>query len=274
MRSQGSAFAAMDSMMDPISMPDPFGRSGRGLGLGNDGIFRQMDDLMASVMAGGDVPNGGSYSSKTMMYSAKRGADGNMQTERFTSSTVGVPQRSIRETQQAYSNSEKGIDKMALERQLGDQGRKVVKERSRRSGEERDTHMFRGMTEEHAPRFDERWQTDAAPYLPSHNMRESRQLQSGGYVSQSLKDGGPRDRGFPSRASDISSTASSYAPSELSIGMQRGHGGGCRGNDKGSHVNGAGGARRNCARPSSDSSQVGALLRHDDVGHYNSSHRR
>merc|ERR1719478_1465791 len=100
---------------------------------------------MAKVSAGDGLLGGGSYSSKTMMYSAKRGSDGNMHSERFTSSTVGVPQRSIRETQQAYSNSETGIDKMALERQIGRQGRKVVKERSSKTGEERDTQMFRGM---------------------------------------------------------------------------------------------------------------------------------
>merc|ERR1712100_130155 len=122
---------------------------------------------------------------------------------------------------------------------------------------------------EHAPRFDERWQTEAAPYLPSHNMHQSRQLQSGGYGSRSLKDGGPRDRGYPSRASDTSSIASSYAPSELSMDVQRRHGVGGR-----SYANETAGARRNHARPSSDSSQVGSLLRHDDVGRHNSSHRR
>merc|ERR1711903_423511 len=110
----------MDEMMNR-SMAMPFGP---GAGFASDGLFRQMDNMIKDSMAGG----GGSYSSKTMMYSAKRGSDGNMHSERFTSSTVGVPQRSIRETQQAYSNTATGVDKMALERQLGHQGRKVVKE--------------------------------------------------------------------------------------------------------------------------------------------------
>merc|ERR1712194_526220 len=103
---------------------------------------------MAGISRGDGA--GGAYSCKTMMYSAKRGADGNMQSEKFTSSTVGNAERKLRETQQAYSNSEKAIDKMSLERQIGDQGRKTVKERCRRSGEERHTDLFRGMNEEHA----------------------------------------------------------------------------------------------------------------------------
>merc|ERR1719313_1976083 len=135
-----------------------------------------MDDLMAKAMAGDSLPGGGSYASKTMMYSAKRGADGNMHSERFTSSTVGVPHRSIRETQQAYSNSQTGVDKMALEREIGEQGRKMVKERSRKSGEERDTQMLRGMTEANAHCFDQRWQKEAAPYIPSHGTNRSRHL--------------------------------------------------------------------------------------------------
>lgn len=266
-QSRAPAFAAMDEMMNrSMPFPDAFGQMGPfGGGHAGDTLFRQMDDIMATVKAGGSLPGGGSYSSKTMMYSSKRGSDGNVHSERFTSSTVGVPQRSIRETQQAYSNSATGIDKMALERQLGEQGRKVVKERSRRSGEERDTQMFRGMTEEHAPRFEERWHTEAAPYIPSHNMNRSKPLTSGGLGAQSL-DHRPACRGgYPSRASDTCSTASSYAPSEVGDMPRRGA--------LGPESRGSAGSRQNHVRPSSDSSQVGSLLRHEDMRSNASQHR-
>merc|ERR1711879_506834 len=71
------------------------------------------------------------------------------------------------EVQQAYSNSLSGIDKMSLERQMQDRGRKMVKERSA-TGEERHTDLFRGMEEQQAREFDQQWQRDAAPYLPPH----------------------------------------------------------------------------------------------------------
>merc|ERR1719456_226167 len=106
---------------------------------------------MMMQMGGGQ----GGFSSQTMCFSSTTGADGQVHTERFSSSTVGDNARGIRETQQAYANSASGMDKMSMERQIHDQGRKVVKERNRQSGEERQTDMFRGITEDQAGAFDE-----------------------------------------------------------------------------------------------------------------------
>mmetsp|Transcript_67111 Transcript_67111/g.119428 ORF Transcript_67111/g.119428 Transcript_67111/m.119428 type:complete len:303 (-) Transcript_67111:17-925(-) len=192
-------FAAMDDMMD--NMMQPFGRGGRGErggvfggfggGLLGGDIFRDMDDMMAGARSSG----GGEFSCKTMMFSSKMGADGQMHTEKFTSSTVGDRTRGHHETQQAYSNSNTGVDKFSLERQMGSQGRKVVKEKSRMSGEERQTDLFRGMSEEHAPEFDQRWAHEAAPHLPSHGGMRSLGSSEGGQRSLQNGFGGGRSAG-------------------------------------------------------------------------------
>merc|ERR1719327_505268 len=105
------------------------------------------------MMQGMAAGRGGGYSCQTMMFSAGTGRDGHMHTERFASSAVGDYGRQIQEVQQAYSNSATGIDKMSLERQLQGRGRKLVKELNRSSGEERNTDMYRGMSEEQYPDF-------------------------------------------------------------------------------------------------------------------------
>merc|ERR1712232_363610 len=110
----------------------------------------------------------GEFSCQTIMMSSHTDENGQVHSERFCSSSVGDRNRSIAETQQAYTNSSSGIDKMSLERQMGDRGRKMVKERNRFSGEERNTDLYRGMTEDHTSEFDASWQQNAVPCLPRH----------------------------------------------------------------------------------------------------------
>merc|ERR1719473_1525915 len=118
-------FAAMDRMMDGM-----FG--GRGPG-GASGMMSAMQNM----------PRGGpgsQMSSSVMVMSSQMGADGRMHTERFAESTVSDGR--ARESQQAYTNSRTGMDKMGLERQLGERGRKMVKERNHLNGEERQTNLL------------------------------------------------------------------------------------------------------------------------------------
>jgi len=184
----------MDSMFDDMMMM-PFGSPGGsrrggammrggGLGGGGGGIFGLLDEMMAASMAGpcggggggnsmmamggaGD-PSQGSFSCQSMCMSMSMGPDGQVHTERFASSTIGDNERRIRETQQAYSNSSSGVDKMSLERQMDQRGRKVVKERSRFTGEEKETSMLRGIDESQTGEFDRQWQQQAQPHLPQH----------------------------------------------------------------------------------------------------------
>merc|ERR1712136_500548 len=83
----------------------------------------------------------------TMMMSMNVGPDGQVHTEKFASSSAGDRDKRIAETQQAYSNSSTGAEKMSLERQ---------------------TEMFRGFDESQAHEFDQQWQQHAAPHLRNH----------------------------------------------------------------------------------------------------------
>lgn len=56
------------------------------------------------------------------MSSTCRGPDGKEVTEQYQSSTVGDAERRLREQQEMYTNSGTGLDKMALERTMGEQG--------------------------------------------------------------------------------------------------------------------------------------------------------
>lgn len=72
-----------------------------------------------------------------------------------------------------------GIDKMSLERQMADQGRKMIKERNRNSREEVQTDLFQGMQEHEADGFDKRWKRDAAPHIPGHGAASIESGQRG-----------------------------------------------------------------------------------------------
>merc|ERR1719511_295248 len=132
---------------------------------GSAGLFGMMDQMMMGMNEGS--AGSGGFSSSTMMMSMNIGPDGQVHTEKFASSSVGDRDKRIAETQQAYSNSSTGADKMSLERQMQDRGRKMVKERIN-GGDERQTEMFRGFDESQAHEFDQQWQQHAAPHLRNH----------------------------------------------------------------------------------------------------------
>eukprot|EP00927_Polykrikos_kofoidii_P067814 TRINITY_DN63254_c0_g1_i1.p1 TRINITY_DN63254_c0_g1~~TRINITY_DN63254_c0_g1_i1.p1 ORF type:complete len:288 (-),score=40.26 TRINITY_DN63254_c0_g1_i1:85-948(-) len=172
-------FQMMDAMMSQMMGPcggDPFGG---GMFPFGGGMCGGMGNMVAMSSCGGAMGGmGGGFSSQTMCFSSKMGPDGQMHTEQFSSSTVGDTDRAIRETQQAYSNSSTGVDKMSMERQMRDQGRKMVKERSRTTGDERSTEMFRGITEDRAHEFDASWEREAAPHLQPHTRFQPNRLMA------------------------------------------------------------------------------------------------
>jgi len=197
-------FGEIDDMM-----ASPFGAFGGGRGGGGGGLFgglfgemgRMMQDAdnmmrgqggamqgMAGDGRGGGMMmasssgGGGGYSMQTMMFSSSMGQDGNMHTERFSSSSVGNMNGQMREVQQAYSNSSTGMNKMSLERQLEGRGRKMVKEHHAHTGEERHTDMYKGMSEADYPAFERSWQARAVPQLPAHHTgMQQHMLGNGGY---------------------------------------------------------------------------------------------
>lgn len=115
-RSSNDPFSMMDRMMSGMGSMSSLG------GLG--GSSMQMTSFSSSSGPGGPVHQ----SSSSMVVSSSMGADGQMHTERYQSSAVNDGKTGAFERQQAYSNSRTGQDKMALERQVGRAGRKMVKE--------------------------------------------------------------------------------------------------------------------------------------------------
>ena len=147
-----------------------------------------------------------------------------------TSSNVGG--RRISQSKHAYSNSD-GLDKLAWERTLDGQGRKVVKERHRGRDEEVTREMFHNLDENDAARFDQEWGRaarhmggggGAAALLGGSHGRERRPMlessydrvgDSGSYrhAQPSQQDAYYGRRGSAQASSRVSSRASSRASS-------------------------------------------------------------
>ncbi|CAJ1431911.1 unnamed protein product [Effrenium voratum] len=167
-------------------------------------MMSKFDNMAADMLKGfptnGSIPGGGSYSCQTFAMSSMTGKDGKVHTERYCSSDVGNPQHGIREAQHAYSNSTSGVDKMGLERHLGERARKMVKERNRNTMEEKCSEMLRGMDENGRDHF-ERDFGGLSQHLPSHGRGFAGGLEPGRF----MVSGGPsqshahRGRSLPSR---------------------------------------------------------------------------
>ena len=67
--------------------------------------------------------------------------------------------KTVSERQQAYKNTGTGVDKLAHEKMMDSQGRKVVKERKNGNVEQYD-HYY-NLNEENRDEFDRQWQQNA-----------------------------------------------------------------------------------------------------------------
>lgn len=106
---------------------DPFGDFGSLLS-GFDDI--RMPGQGELTRFGGAGKGPGHCVSQTYVYSSKMGADGKPKVEKYYNSSVqGVDKEGKRvgHTEEMYKNSETGIKKIAEQRTLGDQARKIVK---------------------------------------------------------------------------------------------------------------------------------------------------
>ncbi len=116
-------------MSDPFEN-DPF-FSGKSMFGGMD---KMMSQMRSNMLEGFNMPKGGgnhfqmqSYSNKTVI-----GPDGKPVSEVYQTKTkgaIGPDGKKISERQQMYDNSYTGHQKMAHERMLDGQGRKVIKQR-------------------------------------------------------------------------------------------------------------------------------------------------
>ncbi|OLQ04390.1 hypothetical protein AK812_SmicGene12533 [Symbiodinium microadriaticum] len=203
----GSMFGQMNRMMQEMdTMMSRGGMMGPDM-LGGGG----QSSMMMSSMGGG---GGGSFSCQTFSFSSRTGPDGQVHTEQFSSSAVGDRAQNMHEVQQMYSNSRTGEDKMSwgvwldplilgavavfrpviwrcldVAGLLGNKRSAYVvlarlvaytcnHRRTRSTGEERQTDMFRGMSENDAGDFDQDWQRRAVPALPQHQQGFQRMMLS------------------------------------------------------------------------------------------------
>lgn len=184
----GSIFGGRDPFAEFGSMMPfggggggPFGRGGMPDMMG--GIMSNFDRMTQDMMKdfgsmrggpGGGISGfgnmanmgDGAYACQSFAMSSVTGPDGKQHVEKYSSSDIGNSKHKIREGQQAYSNSTTGMQKIGMERQHADQGRKMVRERNG-TGEERCTEMFRGMDESHKDQFDRDFATKAH-HMPQH----------------------------------------------------------------------------------------------------------
>mmetsp|Transcript_121255 Transcript_121255/g.214493 ORF Transcript_121255/g.214493 Transcript_121255/m.214493 type:complete len:206 (+) Transcript_121255:3-620(+) len=167
------------------------------MGMMNNMMGSMMGPPMHGSMMGGRMlqqgeswagpGSSGSFTCQTMSFSSSVGPDGRVHTREFSSSTVADGGRRVRETKQAYRDTSTGFEKMSMERQMGERGRKVVRERCETTGEEKETDMRKGISEEQCDEFNEDWQREAAPHLPWHRVQL--QLEGGSSASSSSHKG-------------------------------------------------------------------------------------
>uniref|UniRef100_A0A0G4F9N7 Myeloid leukemia factor n=1 Tax=Chromera velia CCMP2878 TaxID=1169474 RepID=A0A0G4F9N7_9ALVE len=136
----------------------------------------------------GKLPVGpsGQYSCSMMSMASCVGPDGKPKVEKFAQSSVGNLQQRAYETQQAYTNTGTGVDRMALERGVGERARKVIRERNRNTGDEKEHRLFKGLDETAAADFDSKFSTIRGT-LPRHTLQDAAGLPSGGSLSHSIR---------------------------------------------------------------------------------------
>ena len=101
--------------------------------------------------------DGGSYVCQTFVSSSSMGQDGKVKQESYFENSAGNNKNgnTISQKQQGYRNND-GIKRIAEERMLNDQGRKVIKEKRGNNVEE--TNHYYNLDEGEVDRFDNRWQ--------------------------------------------------------------------------------------------------------------------
>jgi hypothetical protein len=124
-------------------------------------MFIQMDSHFGDFGGFPSFPTDGrsrSYT-KTMTSSTKYDRNGQLMTERYENTAYDIKDHDgthIAERKQAYKHSGTGLQKLAVERRVGDRSRKVVQEKYQ--GNEVRSDLFRNMDERDALDFDRDWQ--------------------------------------------------------------------------------------------------------------------
>ena len=152
----GGIFEDMRKMMDSAPLQLENGNRGNNL------VPRKPDDNFGMSSIEGFGP-GTAGVAKTFVYSKSMGEDGKPHEEKYYSNRIlGQSEKGekLGELEEMYENSRNREKRMAKERVLNDQGRRVVKRRIGDQPEET-KQFYRGINESQASEFDKRWQEEA-----------------------------------------------------------------------------------------------------------------
>jgi hypothetical protein len=138
-------------------------------------VFRQIGDVfgkMAFGNIGGHTPvsrNHGASKviSRTYVLSAQIDQNGRMYAEKYFSNDVamrGVDGTTIHERQQAYHNTGNNVQKIAEERRINNQGKRLVQQRIKGQDAMMKQIQYHNMHEDEIDHFDQRWDHCAAQF--------------------------------------------------------------------------------------------------------------
>eukprot|EP01016_Furgasonia_blochmanni_P007338 TRINITY_DN12944_c0_g1_i2.p1 TRINITY_DN12944_c0_g1~~TRINITY_DN12944_c0_g1_i2.p1 ORF type:complete len:512 (-),score=47.44 TRINITY_DN12944_c0_g1_i2:104-1579(-) len=152
----------------------PFGPFGMGGGIGMSALMIPdlREDLMnlekmiaagpgfgGGMMIGGLSPEDGEFTVFSGSLISAIGIDetGKPIQQNYFSNSVATKGADGNLTRQGYQNTGTGLERIAQERMLNDQGRKYVKERIKGQGEQNVYTYYKNMEEEQAEEFDRKW---------------------------------------------------------------------------------------------------------------------
>jgi len=128
------------------------------------GQQRAMHDRMNSMMSNFDQLQsnpGATCSSQSFSYSSisnRNGRDPHVIQKSSSMRRAG----NVQETKESHSDSHTGVERMSVQRKLGDRTRKIVRGRNNFTGEEVQDDVSVNMDSSHGPQFDREWESAAS----------------------------------------------------------------------------------------------------------------
>eukprot|EP00658_Telonema_sp_P-2_P066486 TRINITY_DN554_c0_g1_i4.p1 TRINITY_DN554_c0_g1~~TRINITY_DN554_c0_g1_i4.p1 ORF type:complete len:155 (-),score=25.52 TRINITY_DN554_c0_g1_i4:522-986(-) len=134
--------------MNSMMKANPF-FSGRGGVFGSEGF----GDVM------GQSHPGAVCSSQSFSYSSMPGKDGKQHVVQKSSAMRRAG--NVQENKESHSDSHTGVERMSIQRKLGDKARKIVRGRHNFTGEEVQDDVCVNMDASRGPQFDQEWEQAA-----------------------------------------------------------------------------------------------------------------
>lgn len=160
-----------------IAHTDPFGKD----------LMKPMDEFSHKHKDMHHRGVEGTYISHTTFSSTVVGPDGKAHKEMYMEDSAGLHKggQTISQTQQMYKNTE-GVNKIAEERMLNEQGRKIVK--SKEGEEVHETEHYHNVEPEHKEEFDKKWEgMDKETKFVENSQKEMKKLGAHGHGQKAIQ---------------------------------------------------------------------------------------